>query len=320
MSDFVTFTNEFGHSIEMSREDYQKKVIPHNLDMYWDEKEKLRDFAMELVKDQFHEQAAVAADRLLELYGPIESALIFRAVVHMQAKEFDRAKSILTDCLERFPSSGTACTNLAKIYAYEGDEAKAFETLNTGLHKDPNQENGLNMYVESFLHSGKKEELRAQLEALSGKEGAWRPQLHLARLALTEENLLKAMHWYTLAIEGSKDRFEVVMTVTGELGQAGYVYQLIQICEKFWTPEFPLPYAGFNYANALLATDQKEKAIAILRNMQEHLPDNYKPMVDHFLARVPGAQEVEAAAQQKVADSQSADPASKKSWWKFWKQ
>lgn len=319
MSDFVTFTNEFGHSIEMSREDYQKKVIPHNLDMYWDEKEKLRDFAMELVKDQFHEQAAVAADRLLELYGPIESALIFRAVVHMQAQEFERAKTILTDCLERFPSSGTACTNLAKIYAFEGKEAKAFETLNTGLHKDPNQENGLNMYVESFLQSGKKEELREQLEALSGKAGAWRPQLHLARLALTEENLLKAMHWYTLAVDGAKDRFEVVMTVTGELGQAGYVYQLIQICEKYWTPEFPFPYAGFNYANALLATDQKEKAIAILRNMQEHLPDNYKPMVDHFLARVPGAEEAEAAAKQRVAASQSADPANKKSWWKFWK-
>lgn len=319
MSEFVTFTNEFGHSIDMSREDYQKKIIPHNLDLYWDQKEKLRDFAMELVKEQFHEQAAVAADRLLELYGPIESALIFRSVVHMQAREFDRAKAILTDCLERFPSSGTACTNLAKVYAFEGDEAKAFETLNTGLHKDPNQENGLNMYVESFLSGGRKEELKERLKALAGVEGAWRPQLHLARVALTEENLLKAMHWYDQAIEGAKDRFEVVMTVTGELGQAGYVYQLIQICEKYWSPDFPFPYAGFNYANALIATDQKEKAIAILRTMQEHLPDNYKPMVDHFLLRVPGAQEVEAAAAQKVADSQTADSAHKKSWWKFWK-
>ncbi|WP_419878987.1 tetratricopeptide repeat protein [Brevibacillus centrosporus] len=319
MSEFVSFTNEFGQTIDMSREDYQKKVIPHNLDMYWDNKEKLRDFAMELVKEQFHEQAAVAANRLLELYGPIESALIFRAVVHMQAREFDRAKAILSDCLERFPSSGTACTNLAKIYAYEGDEAKAFETLNTGLHKDPNQENGLNMYVESFLQSGRKEELRQQLETLASKEGAWRPQLHLARLALTEENLLKAMHWYTLAIEGAKDRFEVVMTVTGELGQAGYVYQLIQICEKFWTPDFPFPYAGFNYANALIATDQKEKAIAILRNMQEQLADNYKPMVDHFLLRVPGAQEVEGAAAAKVAQGQPADAGTKKGWWKIWK-
>ncbi|MDF2680583.1 MAG: hypothetical protein K0R47_1773 [Brevibacillus sp.] len=320
MSDFVSFTNEFGQTIDMSREDYQKKVIPHNLDMYWDKKEKLRDFAMELVKEQFHEQAAVAADRLLELYGPIESALIFRAVVHMQAREFDRAKAILTDCLERFPSSGTACTNLAKIYAFEGEDAKAFEMLHTGLHKDPNQENGLNMFVESFLGGGRKEELKESLEALAGKEGAWRPQLHLARLALTEENLLKAMHWYTLAIDGAKDRFEVIMTVTGELGQAGYVYQLIQICEKYWTPEFPFPYAGFNYANALIATDQKEKAIVILRNMQDHLADNYKPMVDHFLLRVPGAQEVEAAAAQKVAESQSVDGTNnKKSWWKIWK-
>jgi len=319
MSDFVTFTNEFGQAVQMSREDYQKKIIPTNLDRYWDDKNKLRDFAMELAKEQFNEEAANAADRLLELYGPIESALIFRAVVHMQAKEFERAKTILINCLDRFPASGNACTNLAKIYGAEGDEAKAFEMLETGLFKDPNQENALNMYAQAFVNSGKKDELRRRLETLSSKEGAWRPKLHLARLALTEENLLKAMQWYREAIEGTKDRFEVVMTVTGELGQAGYVYQLIQICEEYWQPDFPYPYAGFNYANALLATDQKEKAIAILRHMQEHLEDNYKPMVDHFLARIPGAAEVEAAAEQKVAREQAENPASKKSWWKFWK-
>jgi tetratricopeptide (TPR) repeat protein len=320
MSEFVTFTNEFGQTIQMSREDYQKKVIPNYLDKYWDEKEKLRDFAMGLVRDQFTEQAAVAADRLLELYGPIESALIFRAVVHMQAREFDKAKAMLIDCLERFPTSGTACTNLAKIYAFQGEEAKAFETLEAGLFKDPNQENGLNMYVESFLQFSKRDELKQRLEALAAKEGAWMPQLHMARLFLTEGNLLKAMQWYRQAIERTKGKDEVVMTVTGELGQAGYVYQLIQICEEYWSPTFPFPYAGFNYANALLATDQKEKAIAVLREMQQHLPDKYKPMVDHFLARVPGAQETEAAMREQ-AQAQTVprqEESNKKSWWKFW--
>jgi predicted Zn-dependent protease len=319
MSDFVTFTNEFGQSVQMSREDYQKKIIPTYLDKYWDDKEKLRDFAMELAKEQFNGQAAIAADRLLELYGPIESALIFRAVVHMQTKEYERAKTILINCLDRFPSSGVACTNLAKIYGAEGDDAKAFEMLETALFKDPNQENALNMYAQGFVAVGKKDELKRRLETLAAKEGAWRPKLHLARVALTEENLLKAMHWYKQAIEGSKDRFEVIMTVTGELGQAGYVYQLIQICEDYWQPDFPYPYAGFNYANALIATDQKEKAIAILRHMQEHLNDTYKPSVDHFLARIPGAAEMEAVAQQKVAEAQAANPALKKSWWKIWK-
>lgn len=319
MSDFVTFTNEFGQSVQMSREDYQKKVIPGNLDKFWDNKEKLREYAMELAKDQFNEQAAIAADRLLELYGPIESALIFRAVVHMQAREFERAKTILINCLDRFPASGAACTNLAKIYGAEGDEAKAFEMLETALFKDPNQENALNLYAQAFIAGGKKDELRRRLETLAAKEGAWRPKLHLARVALSEENLLKAMHWYKQAIAGSSDRFEVVMTVTGELGQAGYVYQLIQICEEYWQPDFPFPYAGFNYANALLATDQKEKAIAILRHMQDHLAENFKPMVDQFLARIPGAAEVEAAAEQKVAQEQAGDSIQKKSWWKFWK-
>lgn len=251
MSEYITFTNEYGQAVQVSREDYQKKIIPHNLEMYWDDKEMLRQFAMELVRDQFPEQAGIAADRLLEMYGPIESAIIFRAVVHMQAKEFDRAKAILLDCLERFPSSGTACTNLAKIYAFEGEEAKAFEILEAGLFKDPNQENGLEMYIESFLQFNKQDELTQRLEALAEKEGAWRPKLHLARLAMKQENLLKAMQQYKEAIEGNKEKDEIVMTVTGELGQAGYVYQLIQICENYWSPDFGFPYSGFNWKSVV---------------------------------------------------------------------
>ena len=319
MSDYVTFTNEFGQAVQMPRAEYQKKVIPQNLDKYWDDKEKLRDYAMHLAKEQFTEQAGAAADRLLELYGPIESALNFRAVVHMQAKEFERAKAILVNCLDRFPSSGTACTNLARVYAAEGNQAKAFETLEAGLFKDPNQETGLNMYVEVFLAAGKRDEVKKRLGALAGREGAWRPQLHLARLALTEQNLLKAMNWYTQAIDQAKERFEAVMTVTGELGQAGYVYQLIQLCETYWKPDFPYPYAGFNYANALIATDQKDKAIAILREMHVHLPEKYKPMVEQFLARIPGAGEREAAVVQTAQAEEVGGRTRKKSWWKFWK-
>lgn len=316
MSEYITFTNEYGQAVQVSREDYQKKIIPHNLEMYWDDKEMLRQFAMELVRDQFPEQAGIAADRLLEMYGPIESAIIFRAVVHMQAKEFDRAKAILLDCLERFPSSGTACTNLAKIYAFEGEEAKAFEILEAGLFKDPNQENGLEMYIESFLQFNKQDELTQRLEALAEKEGAWRPKLHLARLAMKQENLLKAMQQYKEAIEGNKEKDEIVMTVTGELGQAGYVYQLIQICENYWSPDFGFPYSGFNYANALLATDQKEKAIEVLREMQQHLSEDYKPMVDQFLARVP--QDVAEAARESAKKLTEQPEIEKKSWWKFW--
>ncbi|QQE72969.1 hypothetical protein KDJ56_13545 [Brevibacillus composti] len=319
MSEFVTFTNEFGQSVQLAREDFQKKIIPQSLDKFWDDKEKLRDFAMDLVRERFPEQAAVAADRLLELYGPIESALIFRAVVHMQAAEYEQAKKMLLDCLERFPSSGTACTNLAKVYALEGQEAKAFETLEAGLFRDPNQENGLNMYVESFLQFNKRDELKKRLEAFMAKEGAWRPQLHMARLALTEENLLKAMHWYKEAVERAPEKEEVIMTVTGELGQAGYVYQLIQICEQYWSPALSqYPFTGFNYANALLTTDQKEKAIAVLREMQQHLSEQYKPMVDHFLSRIPGADEVEASLKQTAVNQPSGEE-EKKSKWKFWK-
>ncbi len=319
MSDYIEFTNEFGHRVEMSREEYQKKIIPYNLEKYWEYKDKLRQFAMELVRDQFPEQAAIAADRLIELYGPIESALIFRSVVHMQAREFDQAKSLLLTCLERFPTSGAANTNLAKIYAFEGDHEKAFSTLEAGLIKDPNQESGLDMYIE-LLTATKKEELFKRLEDLGQREHAWRPQLLLGRLHLKEENLLKAVQFYKEAIERCPEREAVVIAVTGELGQAGFVYQLIQIAEQYWSEEFMFPYAGFNYANALIATDQKEKAVSILQVMQQHVAEDYRPLVRQFLEKLSQQPLPQPSTSEppSPASSPASSPTAKKNWWKFW--
>lgn len=315
MSDYIEFTNEFGHRVEISREEYQKKIIPYNLEMYWEDKDKLRQFAMELVRDQFPEQAAVAADRLIELYGPIESALIFRSVVHMQAREFEQAKALLLTCLERFPTSGAAFTNLAKIYAFEGDQQKSFATLEAGLIKDPNQESGLDMYVE-LLAANKKEELFKRLEDLGQREHAWRPQLLLGRLYLLEGNLLRAVQFYKEAIERCPEREAVVIAVTGELGQAGYVYQLIQIAEHYWSDAFVFPYAGFNYANALIATDQKEKALSILQAMQQHVAEEYRPLIEQFVEKLSHVSLSKSVASESAETS--TEQIAKKTWWKFW--
>ncbi|MBO8163208.1 MAG: tetratricopeptide repeat protein [Brevibacillus sp.] len=316
MSDYVEYTNEHGEKVRLSREEYQKKVIPHKLHLYWDDKEALRQYAMQLVQDKFTGEAAQAADRLLELFGPIEGALIFRAVVHMQAREFDQAKELLTQCIERFPSSGYAYTNLAKIYAYEGSNEKAFETLETGLMKDPNQETGLDWYISLFQQNNRQEELMRRLKALTEREGAWRPSLLLGRLYLQDGNLLKAMQFYRQAIEKSGQMEDVVMTVTGELGQAQYVYQLIQIAEAYWKPTFETPYAGYNYANALIVTEQKERAIEVLQAMLQHVREEYRPGVAQYLEKLGGQSKRQEENKQEQTVQQ---PAEKKRWWKIWK-
>jgi len=312
MSEFVEFTNEYGQRIEMPRGDYQTKIIPHNFELYWDNREMLRQFAMELVRDQFYEEAGKAADRLLELYGPIEAALIFRAVVHMHAGEIEEAKQLLVYIIEQFPNSGTAFTNLAKIFVYEDNHQKAFEALEVGLDLDPNQENGLDWYVSVFMDHGEKESLLERLKRLAEKEEAWRPQFIMGRLALNDGNLLQAMKYYQESLQRSAGNEELLMNITGELGQAGYVYQLIQICEQYWSPTLEYPYVGFNYANALLATDEKAKAIQVLQQMREHISDAYKPAVENFLAQVPqGDPKQEEEAKQP-------EESEKKPGWKFW--
>ncbi len=316
MSDFIEFTNEHGQRVEMSREEYEKKVIPHNLKLYWDEREPLRQYAMELVRDQFPKHAAKAADRLLELYGRIEPALNFRAIVHMQAGELEQAKRVLAECITQFPESGGAYSNLAKIFALEGDEQKAFETLQASLVLDPNQENGLDMYVQSFLQFDKRAELYADLQKLGEPEHAWRPHLLLGKFSLQDGNLLAAMQSFQEAIKRSNENEQVLMNVTGELGQAGYVYQLIQIAEQYWKPDFEYPYTGFNFASAYLATEQADKALGVLQQMRDNGSDQIRAMVEQFVARIP--EEIVQQAAAPAGNPETATETAKKSWWKIW--
>lgn len=319
MSDFIEFTNEHGQRVQIAREEYEKRIIPQNLEMYWDQPEMLRQFAMELVRDGFGLQAGKAGDRLLALYGRIEPALNFRAVAHMQAGELDLAKKILIECIEKFPESGAAYTNVAKILAYEGDGNKAFEALQQGLVYDPNQESAMDLYVHSFMELEQKELLLERLKELGEIEGAWRPHMVLGKLTLADGNLLVALQSYQEAIKRANESEEIIMNVTGELGQAGYVYQLIQIAEQYWKPTFAHPYTGFNYANALIATEQGQKAVAVLRQMQESIAEPYKHTVEQFMERLPQDLLAQAASQaQAEQEPEAQDSNQKKSRWKFW--
>ncbi|MGD8191649.1 tetratricopeptide repeat protein [Brevibacillus ginsengisoli] len=312
MSDLIEFTNEHGQRIELTRELFLEKVALPTMERFWDDKDMLRQFAMDLVSKEFFTEAAQAADRLLELYGPIEPALIFRAVVHMHQQEFEQAKSLLIYVIQNYPNAGSAYTNMSKILVLEGNEEKAFEFLEAGLVKDPNQDNGLDWYVSNFVEHGKIKELMERLEFFGREEGAWRPQLIMGRLSMQEGNLLLAMEKYQEAITKSGDSEITIMNVTGELGQAGYVYQLIQFAEKYWKPNFEYPYVGFNYANALISSDQKQQAVEVLKEMLPHVQEQFKEVVQNFLDQLPP--ELLEEKQEEHSDSQDA----KKPWWKVW--
>lgn len=313
MSDVIEFTNEHGQRVEVPREFYLEKIILPTMEKLWDDKDSLRQFAMDLVNKEFYAEAAKVADRLLELYGPIEPALIFRAVVHMHQQELEQAKSLLIYVIKNYPNAGSAYTNMSKILVMEGNEEKAFEFLEAGLVKDPNQENGLDWYVANFVEHGKTKELIERLELIGQEEGAWRPQLIMGRLAMQAGDLLHAMEKYQEAITKSGDSEITIMNVTGELGQAGYVYQLIQFAEKYWKPTFEYPYVGFNYANALIATDQKQLAVNVLQAMLPHIQPQYKEVVQNFLEQLPPE-----LLEEKHDESSKDSTGEKKPWWKVW--
>ncbi|WP_232699694.1 tetratricopeptide repeat protein [Brevibacillus daliensis] len=314
MSEFIQFENEDGQSMEMTRGDFQQKIIPLYMEKYWDDNENLRQFAMELVRKEFPAEATKAAERLLELYGPIEPAMIFRSIVHIQMGEFKEAMALLHETIEKYPQAAPAYLNLARLYGQDGNEQMAGKLLQQTLLIDPNQESALDWLTGSFMEAGKKEELCAYLNELGKREDAWRPHFVLAHISLKDGDLLTAVNMFKETLAKVNGNEQMVMNVTGELGQAGYVYQLIQISEEYWKPSFERPFAGFNYINALIQTDQTEKAMEVLELLVEHTRAEYKETVQEYMDKLP--RELFEKAEQQKKNAQEAEKDQGKSWWK----
>ena len=74
-------------------------------------------------------------------------ASIVLAVAQMETDHVAESERTLCGVLDAFGENGLALTNLAKVYWRQGDEDRAEATLRRGLHVDPNQDAGLDIWV-----------------------------------------------------------------------------------------------------------------------------------------------------------------------------
>src|SRR5690606_39666138 len=94
----------------------------------------------------------------------------------------------------------------------------------------------------------------------------WRAQLWLARLALQQGHLAEAKDLYrqSLSVAPDPPPSELLMQISGDLGQAGHLKELLQlVAPRFVAPTHGLT-VGNNLIKAFLETHQLEEATSIL--------------------------------------------------------
>lgn len=242
--------DDYGRICEIPREEWRTNVLPHNFQTSWNKPDDLANLIHSALNDGFIPDCLEPARQLHRIDPQPKRGATFLAVILIQLKQFDEAEKVITDALRQHGEDGTLLTNLAKTQSGKGNEALAERTLWHAIEVDPNYDNSLLWYIA--IHHDRGGEA-AELEALrrvAALPGSWRARLWIARIALKSKQLEQALQLYreSLAFVGKPAPTDLLQHISGDLGNAGHLPEILQIVE----PHFDVAAHGLMVGNNLI--------------------------------------------------------------------
>jgi len=266
--EFVTVYDERGRELKVKRSDWVPNVLTPALEKAWNDPQQLRAQIGQALRDEFIDQVADAAEHLVAIDHESEDALIIAAIVRMETGDLDGADATLQRSIAKHGSTGVVLTNQAKVLDRRGDKAQSRATLRRALELDPNQDNGLMWWISIAREERGEAAYTAALREIAAMPGAWRPQLWLARRMLTSGDREGALALYDHVLAHAAEDHEVLTQVTGDLGNAGALEDLVRLGAPLYKPEVHGPHAGMNIVQGLRQLGRLDDARALVRRLQ----------------------------------------------------
>ena len=264
--------------MEISREEWRKKVLPGNFRNAWNKPDDLANLISATLNDGFVADCLEPARQLHRIDPQPNRGTLYLAVILLQLKQFDEAEKILTATIQKHGEEGVLLTNLAKAYSGKGNAAIAEQTLWHALELDPNQDNGFGWYQAIFRERGGDEAADAAMRRVAALPGSWRPQLWLAREALKARNSDGAMVFYQESLSrcGKPAPADLLMQISGDLGNAGHLPEILQLVEPHFDPAFHGLQVGNNLIKAHCDLGQLAAARRILDQLYAQKRPDWK--------------------------------------------
>jgi tetratricopeptide (TPR) repeat protein len=263
----LTAYDAYGRAVSLTRDEYRTRVLPATLRKNWDNPPGLYGAIVQGLRDEFAEDLLDASAHLVEIDPDPERATTARGIVLMKTGDLDGADEVLRRYHGQHDPSGVILTNLAKVAAERGDHARANELLSEALQVDPNLENGLLWWAALARERGGEEAYLEALDAIAEVQGSWRPQLWLARHRLDEGDLTAALGLYNQVLELAADQSDALLMISGDLGNAGYVDQVLELVMPRYVPERHALSVGFNLLNATVQANRRPEGEALLHRI-----------------------------------------------------
>lgn len=297
----ITVYDHLGRQLEITRDTWRTQVLPGQLDEARDDADELYTIIVSALDDGFFHEVLPASERLMEIDSNQERCHTIRGIVLMKTGDLDGAEQVLSEYLEKFGPSGTVLTNLAKVQDLRGLEDQAEATLWLALTHDPNQDNGLLWFCSIQQEKSGEEGLWEAMRRAAALPQSWRPQLWLARHALERRNLAEAKTYYDHVLTLAADEPDVLMMISGDLGNNGYVAEMLDIVRPVYDPHHHNPMAGLNLLQAYLQTGKLAEGEELLHEL---FALNRPDLRDHLFRMSNEFEKLKAAPAQKPASDE----------------
>jgi len=258
----------YGREMFIDKETWRKDVLPGNIKNSWGNPDELYGVIINALDDGNCSDVVKAAYQLYEIDHMPERGACVLAIVLMKNRKNDKAESVLKSFIEKHGETGVILTNLAKVYAEQGDDTKSDETLWRGLQLDPNQDNAVEWFAANHNDKSGHDGYINALEKISALKGSWRAQMWLARESLEKKDFPKALEYYNHIVSTLEViPAEVMMHISGDLGNAGRLENLVELFGKRFNPELHGLMVGNNLLKAYIELGDTKSAQSILDSL-----------------------------------------------------
>lgn len=298
----VRVFDKYGRELFITKEHWRTNVLPGTLQSNWKNPDQLYGIIVGSLNDGFRSDVVEAAQQLFKIDPQRVRGVCVWGIVLMEEGRLNDAERVFRDFMAKHGEDGVILTNLAKVYARGKNDAKAEEILWHALELDSNQDNGMGWYELIHRERGGEEAGLKALRRIAALPGSWRAQMWLARAALKSRNLETALTYYreNLSRAGKPVPTDLLMQMSGDLGNAGHLPELLLLTEPYFVAELHGLQVGNNLIKAHLDLGQLEAARRILNQLYALKRPDWNESLSYWDTEIAEARVAASTLDQKV--------------------
>ena len=296
--DTIAMFDPDGKEVKISRKEWLEEVLPEGLKSAWDDREALYAVCVAALNQNAGAALFDAINHLKEIEPDPERPAVLEGVALLQSGQRDKAEQLFGDFIDKNGPTASILTNLARIQYDRGEKARAEATLNEALALNANLESALGWYLSLQLQRGGEAAAEAALKKLADIPENWRPRIWIAGRLLKKKQADQAISIYRQVIAEVNLPPEALVQITGDLGRAGKIPEIVELVRPIYHVKTHGPLAGLNLLQAMLTIGLTAESADLLQSLDELDHPALKQILAGFKARLAQLAEKASAGRQ----------------------